>query len=59
MDLLAQIDAVPKGDVVDLGCGNGAVGAALAQRFAGRNLIGVDAPLRCWARPQKRALMVR
>lgn len=43
MDLLAQIDAVPKGDVVDLGCGNGAVGAALAHRFAGRNLIGVDA----------------
>lgn len=43
MDLLAQIGAVPKGDVVDLGCGNGAVGPALAQRFSGRNLIGIDA----------------
>jgi len=43
MDLLAQVGTVPKGDVVDLGCGNGAVGAALAQRFAGRGLVGVDA----------------
>ena len=42
MDLLAQVGAVPKGDVVDLGCGNGAVGAALLHRFSGRNLIGID-----------------
>ena len=42
MDLLAQVSALPVGDVVDLGCGNGPVGAALATRFAGRSLIGVD-----------------
>lgn len=43
MDLLAQIGALPAGDVIDLGCGNGAVGAALAQRFSSHNLIGIDA----------------
>ncbi len=42
MDLLAQVPDLPAGDVIDLGCGNGAVGAALALRFAGRGLIGVD-----------------
>lgn len=41
LDLLAQIGAVPEGDVVDLGCGNGAVAEALRARFGGR-LIGVD-----------------
>lgn len=43
MDLLAQVAKVPDGDVVDLGCGNGAVGPALAQRFADRDVIGIDA----------------
>ncbi len=42
MDLLAQVPELPTGDVVDLGCGNGPVGAALALRFTGRSLIGVD-----------------
>ena len=42
MDLLAQVPDLPKGDIVDLGCGNGPVGAALAVRFAGRVLTGVD-----------------
>ncbi len=42
MDLLAQVPDLPLGDVIDLGCGNGPVGAALAQRFSGRRLIGVD-----------------
>ncbi len=42
MDLLAQVPDLPLGDVVDLGCGNGPVGPALAQRFQGRRLIGVD-----------------
>jgi trans-aconitate 2-methyltransferase len=28
--------------VIDLGCGDGAVGPALAGRFAGRRLVGVD-----------------
>ncbi|MHC0053338.1 methyltransferase domain-containing protein [Actibacterium sp. D379-3] len=43
LDLLAQVPPLPAGDVVDLGCGTGAVGAALRQRFAGAALIGVDA----------------
>jgi trans-aconitate 2-methyltransferase len=42
MDLLAQVPDLPAGEVVDLGCGNGPVGPALAQRFQGRRLIGVD-----------------
>jgi len=42
LDLLAQIADVPDGAVIDLCCGNGAVGPALADRFAGRALIGVD-----------------
>lgn len=42
LDLLAQVGDLPDGDVIDLGCGNGAVGDALAQRFADRRRIGVD-----------------
>ena len=41
-DLIARIGAVPPGPVVDLGCGNGAVAPALAERFPGKPLIGVD-----------------
>jgi trans-aconitate 2-methyltransferase len=43
LDLLAQVGPLPAGAVVDLGCGNGAVGAALAARFPGREVIGLDA----------------
>jgi len=43
LDLIAQIGGLPEGPVVDLGCGGGAVAAALARRFAGRALVGVDA----------------
>lgn len=42
LDLLAQVGDLPPGDIVDLGCGDGAAAAALAARFAGRALIGVD-----------------
>ena len=43
LDLLAQVGELPSGDVVDLGCGDGAVGAALAARFRPEHpLIGVD-----------------
>lgn len=42
LDLLAQVPALPQGAVIDLCCGNGAVWPALAQRFAGRDVIGVD-----------------
>lgn len=43
LDLLARVPHVPDGDVVDLGCGSGAAGPALAARFPGRRLIGIDA----------------
>ena len=42
LDLLARVYSLPKGSVVDLGCGNGAVGPALSARFADRKVIGVD-----------------
>lgn len=42
LDLLAQLDGLPAGEVVDLGCGSGAVAEALATRFADRTRIGVD-----------------
>lgn len=42
LDLLAQVGDLPPGDVIDLGCGDGAVAGALAARFAGRDLRGVD-----------------
>lgn len=43
LDLLAQVGDLPSGDVVDLGCGDGAAAPALAARFPGRRLVGVDA----------------
>jgi trans-aconitate 2-methyltransferase len=43
LDLLGQVQSVPAGDVVDLGCGDGAAVAALRARFPGRRLVGVDA----------------
>ena len=42
LDLLAQVGELPEGAVVDLGCGDGGVAEALAARFAGRHLHGVD-----------------
>lgn len=43
LDLLARVGNLPDGAVVDLGCGNGAAGPALAERFSpGRRIIGLD-----------------
>jgi trans-aconitate 2-methyltransferase len=42
LDLLAQVGDLPLGCVVDLGCGDGAAGAAIKARFD-RRLVGVDA----------------
>ena len=42
LDLLARLGDVPGGDVIDLGCGNGGVGPALAARFGAGRLRGVD-----------------
>ncbi len=51
LDLLAQVPGLPTGDVIDLGCGDGAVGPALAGRFKpDHHLIGVDASAAMLAR---------
>lgn len=42
LDLLARVPALPQGRIVDLGCGAGAVGPALSERWPERKLIGVD-----------------
>jgi len=42
LDLIAQIDTLPSGDIVDLGCGAGGVADALVARWPDRRLIGVD-----------------
>jgi trans-aconitate 2-methyltransferase len=43
LDLLGQVADLPGGDVVDLGCGDGAASGRLSARFPGRRLVGVDA----------------
>ena len=43
LDLMARVGELPAGKVIDLGCGAGAVGAALADRWPGRKIVGVDA----------------
>lgn len=43
LDLLMQVGPAPAGEVVDLGCGDGAVAPDLRQRFAKRRFVGVDA----------------
>lgn len=43
LDLLSQVPDLPPGDVVDLGCGDGAVGPALVDRYPTRCLVAVDA----------------
>lgn len=42
LDLLGRIVDLPAGDVIDLGCGNGAVAGPLRARFPDRALVGVD-----------------
>jgi trans-aconitate 2-methyltransferase len=43
LDLMAQVGALPAGDIVDLGCGDGAAAPALRARFPDKALVGVDA----------------
>lgn len=43
LDLLGSVPALGSGDVIDLGCGNGAAAQALGARFGDRRIIGVDA----------------
>lgn len=41
LDLMGRVGPLPSGSVVDLGCGDGAAGAALSARY-GRPVLGVD-----------------
>ncbi|MGB0508357.1 MAG: methyltransferase domain-containing protein [Pikeienuella sp.] len=43
LDLIGRIPKIPDGDIIDLGCGSGAVAEALRSRFPQHRLIGVDA----------------
>jgi trans-aconitate 2-methyltransferase len=44
LDLLNRVGALPDGPVMDLGCGNGAAGPALSERFRpDRRIEGLDA----------------
>ncbi len=52
LDLLAQVPGLPAGEVIDLGCGDGAVAGALKARFPGRVLLGVDASAGMLARAE-------
>lgn len=43
LDLMGRIGRLPDGPVMDIGCGNGAAGPALRERFgAKRQIIGLD-----------------
>lgn len=42
LDLLNAVDQMGAGDIIDLGCGNGAMAQALVARAGGRDVIGVD-----------------
>ncbi len=43
LDLLARVAMPPAGEILDLGCGNGAAGPALKDRFGtGRRIVGLD-----------------
>lgn len=42
LDLLLQAGEVPEGDVVDLGCGDGALAGPLRARFPEHRILGVD-----------------
>ncbi|WP_103258850.1 methyltransferase domain-containing protein [Tabrizicola aquatica] len=59
LDLLAQVAGLPAGEVVDLGCGDGAVAAALAARFPGRGLVGVDSSAAMLAKAAERRVYDR
>lgn len=52
LDLLAQVGDLPPGDICDLGCGAGVVGPILKDRFAGRQVVGLDSSAAMLAQAQ-------
>jgi trans-aconitate 2-methyltransferase len=55
-DLLARVGAVEPGVVVDLGCGEGALTASLADRWPGARVTGVDSSPQMLAAAQAHAV---
>jgi trans-aconitate 2-methyltransferase len=43
LDLLMQVGALPRGQIIDLGCGDGAAAGALKLRYPKHRLVGLDA----------------
>lgn len=43
LDLLMQVGALPQGEILDLGCGDGAAAGALKSRYPKHELLGLDA----------------
>lgn len=58
LDLLMQAGALPKGAIVDLGCGDGAAAGALRQRYPRHELIGLDASPAMLARAKGYARLI-
>ena len=56
LDLLLAVRSVGGGDVIDLGCGNGAMGPLLKERFLGHSVVGVDASPAMLDRPKRQGL---
>ena len=42
LDLMGAVRSIGGGEVIDLGCGNGAMGESLKARFVGHRLVGID-----------------
>lgn len=57
LDLLRSLPALPEGPIVDLGCGSGSVGPALAT--LGRPIIGVDGSPAMLAEAEKTGVYTR
>lgn len=53
LDLLTAVGDLPDGAVMDLGCGAGVVGPALANRYPGQHLLGLDTSPNMLARAEK------
>lgn len=59
LDLLMQVGALPQGDIVDLGCGDGAAAGSLRTRYPKHRLMGVDSSPAMLAKARGYAALVQ
>jgi trans-aconitate 2-methyltransferase len=59
LDLLMQVGPLPLGDIVDLGCGDGAAAGGLRSRYPKHALVGVDASPAMLAKARGYAALVQ